>query len=415
MVSFPCTRCGRKLEMPTHSLAPSAQCPWCGGINSIAVAERSEPSTIPPSEVPTLPPSDDAVSQSRKAEAEDDRQPVYSFLAQPHGHEEIGRLGPYSVLQVLGAGGMGVVFLARDGQLDRLVALKAMLPVVAAQPAARQRFLREARSTAAVEHDHVVSILHVGEEQGVPFLAMPFLRGEPLNTRLQRGGKLPLAEVLRIGWEAAEGLAAAHERGLIHRDIKPANIWLEGERGRVKILDFGLARSSSTGELLTEPGLVFGTPNYMSPEQANGQTLDARSDLFSLGCVLYEMATGHQPFPGNNALSVLRSVVDTSPLPPRKVDPELPPALADVIEQLLQKNPAHRPATTRAVASILRSLEAPGITTRMAQSTRHWRRWLWLALVVLAIACLAGLLWAWGHFGAAPRGDEPPTGKQAAI
>jgi hypothetical protein len=152
---------------------------------------------------------------------------AYSFLGPRQGPDELGRLGPYRVLQVLGAGGMGVVFLAEDPQLQRRVALKAMKPALAADPSASERFLREARALAAVKHDHVVTIYRVGEEGGVPFLAMELLEGETLEARLKREGRLPLSEVLRIGREMAAGLAAAHERGLIHRDVKPGNVWLE--------------------------------------------------------------------------------------------------------------------------------------------------------------------------------------------
>ena len=150
------------------------------------------------------------------------------FLAPPERPDEIGRLGPYRVLAVLGQGGMGVVFRAEDPALDRPVALKAMLPGMAAVPTATERFLREAKAAAALKHEHIVTIYQVGEDRGVPFLAMEFLEGEPLDDRLRREGRLPLAEVLRIGREIAVGLAAAHDRGLVHRDIKPANLWLEG-------------------------------------------------------------------------------------------------------------------------------------------------------------------------------------------
>src|SRR5262249_8373354 len=162
-------------------------------------------------------------------------------------------------------------------------------------------------AAAAVEHDHIVRIYQVGEDRGVPFLAMEFLRGEPLDARLKRAGKLPIPEVLRIGREMAEGLAAAHAAGLIHRDVKPGNTWLEGEpgkgglggeRGRVKLLDFGLARSTAEASTLTQSGAIVGTPAYMAPEQAQGRKVDARCDLFSLGCVLYQLATGEMPFKG---------------------------------------------------------------------------------------------------------------------
>ncbi len=168
--------------------------------------------------------------------------PVLAVLAPPRTPGELGWLGPYRVLDVLGAGGMGVVFRAQDAQLHREIALKTLRPELAVTPANLARFLREARATAALQHDHIVTIYHVGEERGVPFLVMPLLRGKTLEDRLTEDSRLPVAEILRIGREAAEGLAAAHGHGLVHRDIKPRNMWLEAPSGRVKLLDFGLVR-----------------------------------------------------------------------------------------------------------------------------------------------------------------------------
>ena len=182
-----------------------------------------------------------------------------------------------------------------------------MLPVLAASASARERFLREARSAAAVEHDHIVAIYQVGEDRGVPYLAMPLLKGEPLDARLQRDKRLPPAEVLRVARETASGLEAARQRGMIHRDIKPANLWLEEGSGRVKILDFGLARTAADAGHLTQQGAIVGTPAYMAPEQAGGKT-DHRADLFSLGCVMYRMATGELPFKGADTISTLMAV-----------------------------------------------------------------------------------------------------------
>jgi serine/threonine protein kinase len=183
---------------------------------------------------------------------------AYGFLGPPESPGEIGRLGPYRILKVLGVGGMGVVFQAEDTQLKRLVALKGMRPALAASVGARQRFLREARAVAALEHDHIVPIYQVGEERGVPYLAMQRLEGESLADRLLREGKLGLGDVLRIGKEIANGLSAAHQRGLIHRDIKPANVWLEAERDRVEILDFGLARAADDNRQVTQIGPFAG-------------------------------------------------------------------------------------------------------------------------------------------------------------
>src|SRR5439155_2301481 len=199
--------------------------------------------------------------------------------------DELGRLGPYRVLKVLGAGAMGVVFQAEDPDLQRLVALKVMRPSLATSAEFHRRFLREARLAAAIDHEHIVTVYQVGEDRGVPYLAMKMLQGETLEDRLERPpGRMPLPEVLRVGREIAEGLAAAHERGLVHRDIKPANIWLEGKKLRVKVLDFGLARlATDSGSAadhddgpLTHEGAIIGTPSYMSPEQGRGASVDAR-------------------------------------------------------------------------------------------------------------------------------------------
>src|SRR5262249_25994152 len=218
-----------------------------------------------------------------------------------------------------------------DPGLRRLVALKAMLPALAGSASAKERFFREARSAAALKHPHIVTIFQVGEDGGVPFLAMEFLEGESLDQRLQRDGSLPIAEVLRIGREVADGLGNAHEKALIHRDIKPANIWLEsvvnsplsvarkhscpatadGLRTtdyHVKILDCGLARGMGEQTQLTQSGAIVGTPAYMAPEQAGGLPVDHRCDLFSLGCVLYRLCTAELPFKGNDTMAILSAL-----------------------------------------------------------------------------------------------------------
>jgi serine/threonine protein kinase/WD40 repeat protein len=290
----------------------------------------------------------------------------YDFLAPAEQSDELGRLGPYRVLSVLGAGGMGVVFLAEDPTLKRKVALKVMLPTLAASASGRQRFLREAQTAAAIEHDHIVPIFQVGEERGVPFIAMPFLKGESLADRLKRAPVLPLAEVIRIGAETATGLAAAHAAGLIHRDIKPANLWLEGAEGRVKILDFGLARAGADSDAgltqhgasdarLTQLGAIIGTPAFMAPEQAAAQELDARCDLFSLGCVLYCVSTGQLPFQGSDTVSTLMAVATFEPPPPCDLNPSLPRPFSDLILKLLAKDRLGRPASA---AAFLEALDA---------------------------------------------------------
>jgi serine/threonine protein kinase len=288
-----------------------------------------------------------------------------TFLEPPQDPAEVGRLGPYRILGVLGRGGMGVVFEADDTLLGRPVALKVMRPALALNEAAKQRFLREARAmaraTAIANQDHVVTIYAVSiDAHGLPFLAMPLLRGETLETRLQREGRLPAAEVARVGREVALGLAAAHEQGIIHRDIKPSNVWLEAPSGRAKVMDFGLARAPGAGDQhLTQEGAILGTPAYMAPEQAHGEAIDGRCDLFSLGSVLYRAATGELPFKGKDSLSTLLALATQRPRPPRALNSGLPAALSDLILRLLARDPAGRPASARAVADALADLARP--------------------------------------------------------
>jgi serine/threonine protein kinase len=287
------------------------------------------------------------------------------MLRPAEGPGELGRLGPYRVFEVLGAGGMGFVYRAEDTQLQRPVALKVLKPHLAEDAEARQRFLREARAAAALKNDHVVTIYQVGEDQGVPYLAMELMEGMGLDQWLKRGARPTLGDVLRIGREIAAGLDAAHRRGLIHRDIKPGNVWLEriadpsGQSAtvRVKVLDFGLARVAGDDVRLTQTGAVLGTPSYMSPEQARGEHLDQRSDLFSLGSVLYTLCTGLAPFRGETTLAVLTALAVDTPQPVRDLNPTVPSALAGLISRLLAKAAADRPATAAEVIAELRAIE----------------------------------------------------------
>lgn len=253
---------------------------------------------------------------------------------------------------------MGLVFQAEDPQLVRSVALKVMRPEVAVNGQFRARFFREARSAAALKHDNVVTIYQVGEDRGVPFLAMEFLKGKSLETWLRPDRRPSVIETLVIGRQLARGLAAAHERGLIHRDIKPANIWLESPGGRVKILDFGLARPSNDDATpLTQANAILGTPAYMAPEQARGLPLDQRCDLFSLGCVLYRMCAGRVPFQGNTTMAVLTALAADAPTPVQDLNPVIPMPLADLVMRLLTKEPANRPQSAQAVAAELLAME----------------------------------------------------------
>jgi serine/threonine protein kinase len=282
----------------------------------------------------------------------------YPFLAPPEAPDELGRLGHYAVLKVLGTGAMGVVFQAQDLHLKRMVALKVVKPSLAAYADSHRRFLREAQLAASIDHEHIVTIYQVGEDRGVLYLAMKLLQGESLDRRLNRmGGRLPLADVLRIGREMAEGLVAAHARGLIHRDIKPANIWLESDRNRVKIVDFGLACGTAEDGRLTQAGAVIGTPSYMAPEQANAKELDSRCDLFSLGAVLYQASTGVLPFGGKDTLSVLAALASKTPTAPHKLVPSLPRSFSDLVMSLLTKDRDERIQTAKEVVQTIEILE----------------------------------------------------------
>jgi hypothetical protein len=323
------------------------------------------------------------------------------FLQPPGTPGLLGRLDHYDILEVVGRGGMGVVLRARDTKLERIVALKVLAAPLAASGTARRRFAREARSAAAVRDEHVIAI-HAVEDRGpVPYLVMEFIDGCTLEALLRRGGPLEVRDILRIGVQAASGLAAAHKQGLVHRDVKPANILLENGVQRVKLTDFGLARAADDASL-TQSGLIAGTPLYMAPEQAAGEPLDPRADLFSLGSVLYEMCTGRPAFRAPTTVAVLRRVCDDTPRPIREVNPEVPEPLCRLIERLQAKKPADRPASAREVADLLAGLlaelnsgrsgepsRAP-VLQRPPQLPRPARRpWLWAAAALVLL--VAGL------------------------
>ncbi len=274
---------------------------------------------------------------------------------------QLGRLGPYQVLEVIGRGGMGVVFRAFDPKLERFVAIKVMAPQLAAQESARKRFLREARAAARITHEHVITIHAVEESRGLPYIVMQYVAGGSLEERLAREGPLPLPELLRIGIQTASGLEAAHARGLVHRDVKPANILLE-DGVKVKLTDFGLARAVDDGSI-SQSGLIAGTPQYMAPEQARGEAVDHRADLFSLGSLLYAASTGRPPFADGNPLAVLRRVSDETPPPVNEVNPALPRWLVAIVAKLQAKDPAARLQSATEIADLLerhlRQLQRP--------------------------------------------------------
>lgn len=323
----------------------------------------------------------------------------FDFLDPPQKPGQLGRLGPYEVIELIGQGGMGIVFKAFDPALHRFVAVKVLAPQLAAAATARQRFAREARAAAAVSHEHFVAIHAVDEFKGLPYLVMEYIRGQSLQERLDRTGPLGTREVLRIGMQTAAGLAAAHKQGLVHRDVKPANILLENGVERVKLTDFGLARAVDDGRL-TQTGVVAGTPQYVAPEQARGEALDHRADLFSLGAVLYTLCTGRPPFKAGSAVAVLYNVCQESPRPVREMNADVPDWLAEVVDRLLAKDPAQRFQSAAEVTDLLGNhlahLQQPGAFRaprrgRMAHTgDAGWGSW--SRVVTVALPVIAGIV-----------------------
>jgi serine/threonine protein kinase len=346
---------------------------------------------------------------------------TFSFLEPSTRPDSLGRIGHYEVLEVLGKGGFGVVFRALDDKLQRMVAVKVLVPDKAAAPPARQRFLREARSSARVRHENVVQV-HAVEETPLPYLVMEFIPGETLQHLLDRVGLLETPAVLRIGRQIAEGLAAAHATGLIHRDVKPANVLLEANPGReleesnAKLTDFGLARAADDANS-SQSGIVVGTPMYMSPEQARGEHLDHRSDLFSLGSVLYVMASGRLPFRAEHTLAVLKLVNDVAPRPIPEINPHTPLWLCDIISKLHAKNPQERYQSAREVADVLADFESQlkanstvtDISRLPCGKSRISGRWKWVA----AAAVLSSLI-AFGVY-AFTRSPQLPQKNQEMV
>jgi WD40 repeat protein len=336
---------------------------------------RGEPEPEPDPE-PEFDPED-------RPEGDADADPAGAWLRlldppDPDQPECLGQLGPYEVSEVIGQGGMGVVLKARDPALDRTVAIKLLNPALAHGPSARRRFAREARAAAAVAHEHIVAIYAVDEFRGLPYLVMQYIPGRSLQERLDVTGPLTVVEILRIGTQAARALAAAHAQGVVHRDIKPANILLENCVERVKLSDFGLARAVDDASL-TMSGVIAGTPQYMAPEQARGEPVDARADLFSLGAVLYAMAAGRPPFRADSAMAVLKRVCDDRQRPIRQVNAEVPEWLEALIDRLLAKAPADRFSSASEVADLLEqglahvqqptAVPAPVVRPRAAAAT----------------------------------------------
>jgi serine/threonine-protein kinase len=274
------------------------------------------------------------------------------FLAPALNEEALGRLDGIDILEVIGRGGMGVVLKGFEEELNRPVVVKMLAPHLASSGAARKRFAREAQAAAVIVHPNVMPILTVNSSGRLPYLVMPYMACESLQQRIDREGPLETLDVLRIAHQVACGLAAAHAQGLVHRDVKPANILLERGVDRVLLTDFGLARAADDASL-TRTGVIAGTPQFMSPEQARGEAVDARSDLFCLGSVMYVLCAGRPPFRAETSYGVLRRVTDEEPRSLRELNATIPDWLAGIVKRLHSKDPAQRFQSAEEVAELL--------------------------------------------------------------
>lgn len=343
---------------------------------------------------------------------------IIGFLQPAEVSGELGRLGGYRILRVLGRGGMGIVCLAEDPELHRLVAIKVIRPGMATDSRAVAWFLREARALAALAHENIVTVFQRGHEGKTLFLVMEFLEGETVAEWMNKHPSRRLGDALRIAREAADGLAYAHSKGVLHRDLKPANLWRTAERGQVKLLDFGLARDPS-GDTLMQPGDRYGTPAYMAPEQVHGQAADHRADLFSLGVVLHELVAGTAPFSRPRVDFTLAAVTNHHPMPVNHAHPWLPAELAELTTRLLAKDPTARVASASEAAAALRRIEdaatkagllermvgvptaseSEAITTEVLPlpeeeadpQTPRWKNWQWVAALAFGLVAAIGL------------------------
>ena len=279
--------------------------------------------------------------------------------------------GRYEILQTIGEGGMGAVYKAEDRELGRTVALKVIRPELASNPDILQRFKQEILLASKVTDRNIIRIYDLGDAEGVKFITMEFVEGDDLRHLLQGQGKLPVAEAVDIMEQAVSGLRAAHRMGIIHRDLKPGNI-MRASDGRVLVMDFGLARSLQ-GDGMTRTGTMLGTMEYMSPEQAQAKDLDARSDIFTVGLILYELLTGIMPYQAESAIASLLKRTQQRAIPVSDIDKNVPGALSNIVSRCLERDPALRYQSSDDLLNDLRAWQGKGGATRVsASSTRLW-------------------------------------------
>ncbi|MEZ6087566.1 MAG: protein kinase [Pirellulaceae bacterium] len=347
---------------------------------------------------------------------EADLQYYRSMFGPTDNPEMLGRIGTYEIVGLLGSGGMGVVFKGFDAALNRYVAIKILAPHFASNVAAKQRFLREAQAAAAVAHEHVIAIHGVSSYLQTPYLVMPYIAGVSLQQRLAQSGAFTLRETLRIGMQVASGLAAAHAQGLIHRDVKPANILMESGVDRVVLTDFGIACAVDDVRL-TQTDSLIGTPQYMSPEQATDQPLDYRTDLFSLGSVLYETCCGRPAFHAATSYGILRKLSESQPVPLRDINPDVPDWLERLINRLMSKARNDRFESAATVERVLKQclahveqpllVDLPSEVAASAPRRFSVPNWSYVMLTIVATVTLAATVIYFERPSVAP--SVPPS------
>ncbi len=402
-----CEDCQRKIE----SLAADGDW-WSRAIRNLAETTR-----VP---TPTWPGQDSVVIQVTSDKSAVDSSPSASFLSAPSHPEMLGRIDDFEVEQKIGQGGMGVVFRGFDSSLNRPVAIKVLAPHLASSGVARKRFAREAQAAAAVVHPNVVPIYSVKDSPKRPYIVMALVDGRSLQDHVSDNGPLAIKDIVRIARQIAAGLAEAHKQGLIHRDIKPANILLEKDVSRVLITDFGLARAADD-VAMTQTGWLAGTPHYMSPEQARGNDIDRRSDLFSLGSVMYFMATGREPFRAEKPLAILQKIDRDSPLPARNINSELPKTLDRIINRLLEKRPDDRFESAekleQLLAKYLAHLQHPQSISKPVVRQIKWPRLLaqTFGIAVLSTALIFAGVLTWSAYWKSSKNPTTPNSPPPAI
>jgi len=351
---------------------------------------------------------------------------VESLLDTPSHPEMMGRIGPYDIEREVGRGGMGVVLKAYDAELNRPLAIKVLSPRLAENGTARQRFDREARAAAAVIHPNVIAIHGVNANEKTPYLVMPFIAGPSLQRLIELRGPLEEKDIVRIALQIASALDAAHSQGLVHRDIKPANILVEPDVSRVLVTDFGLARAIDDASA-TQSGYFVGTPNYMSPEQSLGRPVDGRSDLFSLGSLIYFMASGHMPFRADSSLGVLNRITNDEPVPLHQINSDISNTICNVVRKLIAKDPSQRFQTAGELHEVLEQhlahLHLPNVhrtpsvkPPRLSTTSNAWTTFASVKRlpVIVAALLLASLGYAFGLFSISGSAD-PDASRLASM